>query len=346
MEYASVVIPTLNRDEHLKRCVTSLAENSMADRTVLVVSVDYPPAQKYEVGYRKVCDFLNADEDWKKRFAEVRVIFQEQNLGPAGNTSFLFQYAAGISNRMIYTEDDNEFALNFLEYMNACLEYFEQDERVMGICGCADVPWKRNNDSDNVAAIKFATGYGIGFWLNRDAKMWDDVKGFMMSDDLLNRHALKTLKTRNPVLFSLYMRCVVGSRKAPFWREGELFRTDSLRSMYLHMTDRYCVAPAICKSRTWGNDGSGVNMSEIVGLDTEERWPLDKEEKFELRINNKELTFEEENYSLGTEYLKTGKWKKELVKSELLYLLLQIHGFDIERTYQSMQKLRKLVGKG
>ena len=40
--YYPIVIPTLNRYEHFKKCVESLARNTHADKTELIVGVRLP----------------------------------------------------------------------------------------------------------------------------------------------------------------------------------------------------------------------------------------------------------------------------------------------------------------
>ena len=61
MKYAPIIIPTLNRIEHLKRCITSLQKNPWAKYTPLIVSVDYPPNERYVEGYKKVCKYLKEE---------------------------------------------------------------------------------------------------------------------------------------------------------------------------------------------------------------------------------------------------------------------------------------------
>ena len=56
--YAPVVIPTLNRKVHLKHCLDSLAANTGAEHTEVYISVDFPPAPKYEEGYRQLKAYL------------------------------------------------------------------------------------------------------------------------------------------------------------------------------------------------------------------------------------------------------------------------------------------------
>ena len=45
--YAPVIIVTLNRYEHFKRCLDSLEKCTGANKTDVYVGLDYPPSEKY-----------------------------------------------------------------------------------------------------------------------------------------------------------------------------------------------------------------------------------------------------------------------------------------------------------
>ena len=59
--YAPVIIPTLNRHEHLIRCINSLKRNPLAKETELYISLDYPPAEKYVDGYLKIKKYTHIE---------------------------------------------------------------------------------------------------------------------------------------------------------------------------------------------------------------------------------------------------------------------------------------------
>ena len=50
-KYAPVMIPTLCRYEHLKRCIESLQMNSWAKYTDLYIGLDYPAKESHIDGY-------------------------------------------------------------------------------------------------------------------------------------------------------------------------------------------------------------------------------------------------------------------------------------------------------
>lgn len=73
-----ICIPTCNRYEHLKRCVESLSKCTLASETDLIISVDYPPSDKYVDGNEKIKKWL---ERGIEGFKSVQIFFQEKNLG-------------------------------------------------------------------------------------------------------------------------------------------------------------------------------------------------------------------------------------------------------------------------
>ena len=62
MNFAPIIIPTLNRCDHLKACLESLNNNHNAENTEVFVSVDYPPSEKYiDLMEKKVRALSNRD---------------------------------------------------------------------------------------------------------------------------------------------------------------------------------------------------------------------------------------------------------------------------------------------
>ena len=132
MVYAPIIIVTLNRYEHLKRCIESLQKNGWAKYTELYISVDYPADESHWEGYGKVREYLeNGIEGFKKVF----IYYQSVNLGGAENFMFLKRIIFQSYDRWIETEDDNEFSPCFIEFMDKGLELFKDDPDILYLCG-------------------------------------------------------------------------------------------------------------------------------------------------------------------------------------------------------------------
>lgn len=132
MIYAPVLIPTLNRYEHLKETVTSLSQCTGADKTDLYIALDYPPSSIYESGYSKIVEYLSSISGFKS----VNIIKREKNYGVGKNPhDALHQVIFTKYDRFIFSEDDNHFSPNFLEFVNKGLERFKDDRSVIAMNG-------------------------------------------------------------------------------------------------------------------------------------------------------------------------------------------------------------------
>ena len=83
MNYAPILIPTLNRYNHLKRCVESLAKCTHADKTDLFIALDYPLKEEHWEGYRQIKEYVSSIEGFNK----VIIIQRDHNYGPVENFS-------------------------------------------------------------------------------------------------------------------------------------------------------------------------------------------------------------------------------------------------------------------
>lgn len=335
MQYAPVIIPTLNRAEHLKRCLTSLGRNTGAEHTEVFVSVDFPPAEKYKEGYEQVKSVLQSIDS--SCFKKLHIIYQEQNLGAMRNSEFLYNLISSDFDRYIYSEDDNEFSPNFLEYVNQGLEMFASDPNVLAICGAKDTDWETNGQS--VALTKLYAAYGVGGWLKKRAELRDRITNLVLSEKVYGPGVMWNLFKRNRCLFNIYVLGIICSDHGFFWRgENDLRICDSVYSLYMHLSDGVCVAPAKCKSRTWGNDGSGVNMQK-QDIDPEKEWPLDSDTAFAYPARE-DLRFLEENYALGNAYMPTGGLLRTL-KALAAYCVVLLCGRNREKVLRFRRAIRK-----
>lgn len=325
MQYAPVIIPTLNRRDHLSRCIQSLTNNTGAEHTEVYISVDYPPAEKYQKGYFEVKDYL--DHFDVSQFKGFYVTYQEKNLGPKANSDFLEKLVRQKFDRYIFSEDDNEFAPNFLEYINKGLEIYKDDENVIAICGAKDTDWIHENPDVNFA--KLLPAYGFGAWFDKDDRLKEKGVALLLSKETLSLKNMIALAKKNRAFFEMYMCDVLCTNKGLFWQNDEFYWCDSMKSIYMHLTDAVCVVPVKAKSRTWGNDGSGINMV-AQDINPEEEWPLDDAKTFDY-LNVEEMSFNEANYALGSEYLKCVDSPIRFLLAVVLYVRLLGCGKDRNR---------------
>lgn len=300
LTYAPVVIPTLNRYEHLKKCLDSLGNCTGSEKTIIYISVDYPPHEKYVEGYKKVNGFL-ASYNFRK-FKDCYVFYQKTNLGPFGNSRFLHEKLKKDGwKRYIFTEDDNIFSLNFLEYMNYCLNVFEEDKSTFAICGFSDSTNKER--IDNIYKSDAFAAYGCGIWVSK----FDDMQTWLTRENL---EALLYDKKKRNYLYNvkykkywILIRALIEKQNgwSPLFirKDGGFECIDHIYLIYMEAKSMTCVYPSISKVRNIGCDGSGLHVFENakydqVELDTERvfmpkhSWPLEATEE-DIIIANSDI---------------------------------------------------------
>ena len=162
MVYAPILIPTLCRDEHFIRCIESLKKNSWAEYTDVYVALDFPAKESHWDGYKKICTYLEGDFS---EFSKFVVVKREENYGSFKNMISLREQILKKYDRYIRTDDDIEFSPNFLEYMDKCLEYYEDDENVIAVTGYSyPIEWNIAEGCNTMKSNFVCSTWGLGFW--------------------------------------------------------------------------------------------------------------------------------------------------------------------------------------
>lgn len=255
--YAPVAVITLNRVEHLRRCIESLRRCKYAEKTELFISVDFPPNDSYQEGYLHVREYLEK-ELWG--FREVHIFIQEKNLGVNGNWDFVREKVFEKFDRYIFSEDDNEFAYNFLEYMNKCLMIFEHDENILNVCGAQEEgPWR--DKEETIVFQQWCPAYGLGSWREKERKLEKVEAEYFRKQIPKDRAKLKLLYQTSKICYQQFGEGVLWGEENIFWgNKNRPLWCDTLRSIYAICEGKCFVAPKISKVCNHGFDGSGVNI--------------------------------------------------------------------------------------
>lgn len=248
MCYAPVCIPTLDRYEHLKELIESLQKNPWAQYTDLYIGLDFPPGKKYEEGYEKVKRYLNQGI---QGFRDVHIIKQDHNLGATKNTWAILDAVLTQFDRFILLEDDNIVSTDFLEYMDKCLEYFYEDERVNTIGGYTNMllEEKVNSDHANVFAVHDGNGWGLACWKKNWQKMRAEINRDYFEAAVRDIRKISKIKYKRS-LYKLIEYLSV-EKEVPF--------QDSTINIYMQMNDMCKILPTKTKVLNRGWDGTGVN---------------------------------------------------------------------------------------
>jgi len=293
-----VYIPTLNRYEHFKNCVESLAKCTHADKTELVVGFDYPPSEKYVEGWKKIKAYLPTLHTLG--FGKVTVFEHDHNLGPGPNSTFLKSYCAEHYPAYIYTDDDCVFSPNFLDFINGALERYADDPRIPSVCGytpeaCESAAGRSTYLSADSCA------WGFGMWRAKD-------KVYMQTCTRSDWPGC--LKKNLPFVLRFALTYPIGF--VIFWgmlRQG-IKHGDICRTAYNFANHTYQLRPAKSLVRNCGNDGSGVNCGIIKSIAKQE---ISTDTTFDFgdkppQVSRKGLFWQGWN---GTRYAKFMPWIKK-----------------------------------
>ena len=323
MIYAPVMITAFNRYRHLYRCIASLKKNGCAKETELYISVDYPWDDQYVEDWKKVCAFLKKPIDG---FKQVTIYYQEKNLGFYKNKTFLYEKVYERHDRVIFTEDDNEFSTNFLEYIDKGLMLYEKDPNVFAICGYG-YDYDFNTHGNNVIALTNCCVWGCCFLREKERIM----------SEQLHLHVWEK-KARNPILmFGIYRKRkrlfsrMLGVLLSEFQPETIESR-DISRAVVMALNGWYSVNPVLSKVRNWGWDGTGMNISGSREKQEEyEKQKIDAEPHFEYFDTG--LQRDKDNDRQLDEH---GEWNSERARwyaDPLTYLLYWILGKRLFKKY-------------
>ncbi len=258
MKYAPVIIPTLCRYEHFKECIESLSRCTWAEYTEVYVGLDYPAKESHWEGYKKIKSYLEGCGDMN--FKKLHVIVRPYNYG-AYNTTNEISNSDDLEKRIfdkydryIFSEDDNVFSPDFLEYIDKGLEKYENDDSVYAIVGyCHPYPFEyKDNNSFHHQTDFSAWGYGV--WTAKESAAQDEYSNILFK----HPHRIKNIKKLLPFGYNRVLDFLIESL-----RSSHEMKIDNDISTYLQLTGKTVIVPTMSKVRNIGWDGSGQSKAGI-----------------------------------------------------------------------------------
>lgn len=332
-DYVPVLIPTLNRYNHLKECIESLEKCLYANETEIFISVDYPPDCNYSEGHSKVTEYLKTKDF--SCFKDVHLFFQERNLGAYDNLYFLEEKMPYEDQWFILLEDDVVVSKGYLAFVNNAIIRFADDENFAGVCGynCLRTAldtqrWYKGKNLSYGSALNLS----VINMVKEDASVLYQ-KPIRLTDfvELLNF---------SPIDARVYMDYFIYKPKLYFDRNYNIAPIDYVIHNVLFFREKYVVTPTISMVRNMGNDGTGLHSDYDSKLsEFEKAKEIDDSLCFDFSSGS---CIERKKLALTQKTVKTIKSDFEnTIQAVTKYMLISIVGEDELRKYITNKSKRK-----
>jgi len=225
-----------------------LAQCTHADKTHLYIGLDCPNNDSHKEGYKQISNYIPKISGFK----EVTIVQRCENYGSYKNMEELTKLIYQQYDRMIETDDDNVFSINFLDYINKGLDRYEDDQRIIAVCGDGGTFIKPKDYSANHLFRKGFSAWGYGTWKGRIKNTVYSPETLLefISDDSLRRSLISNYEYLYYVVLSYILRAM------DMWGDGAI-------ALDMIKNHTYCVYPTVSKVRNYGHDGSGEHGGRL-----------------------------------------------------------------------------------
>jgi len=254
MTLAPIIIFSYNRPDHLRKTLTWLGQNELANESTLYVFCDgaKPNATEEQLAKVKAARQTAHELAVVPSFKEVHIIERNVNLGLGtsvitGVTEIINKYG-----KAIVLEDDLETSPYFLSYMNQCLEHYEARKSVFSISGLSRPHPERFYPKDYpydvyVSLTHHPTGWAT--WADR----WNQVD---WKADLLD-----VVKTQ-PAMIEAFRRIEYGDFDALMHQRATGKNVWSIRFAFAHFVNHaVSICPIVSYINHIGWDDEATNAT-------------------------------------------------------------------------------------
>lgn len=241
MTLAPILISVYTRLYLLEQCIASLKQNALCRDSDLYIVSDAAGSEQDREKVEAVRMFVSKLDG----FRNVTAINRSVNLGPFLSINQAIDAVLEEHGKVIFLEDDNWVAPNFLQFVNDGLNFYQGDQSIFSISGYnfpVRIPATYPQD---VFKWHGFTAWGVGLW--RDRWQTIDWDADALRATLLNKRKVQRINR--------VAEHVVPIARASLQRKRLI--TDAIISVNLIETNRFSIFPVISKVRNLGHDGSG-----------------------------------------------------------------------------------------
>lgn len=241
---APILLFTYNRPQHTLKTLQALQLNDLASQSVLYVHCDGPKkaASKEELDAVKKVRQIVREQQWCK---DVVIIEQEKNLGLADSISEGVTKLFNTNERVIVLEDDIVTSPKFLSYMNAALEAYKDEVRVMHISGFyPDI----QNSLPDFFFYNQASCWGWATW--KSSWAYFNKNALFLRDEIIKQQKVKQLNIDNSYPFLQHLEANI---------TGEMNTWAVKWHASIILNEGLCLHPSKSFTQNIGFDDSGIH---------------------------------------------------------------------------------------
>lgn len=268
MGYAPIVMFVYNRPKHFLEAIEALARCPESEESEIFVYSDGPKTEKDAIKVSQVRKYVRM-EMAKRRFANVRLIERKVNVGMAQNVIDAVNEITNRYGKAIICEDDAVCSPYLLKFLNAALNYYEENESVGSIAGYTpSFEFPEGFNKDTFAAYR-PSSYSWAVW----KRSWENVDWDLehMKDYYNNTALVKLLNSNGSDRFDRL--CKIADGKSSSW--SVRFHADLVRNNLVTVYPRYSYVV-----------NTGIDVTEQrAGIEDQDMNPIDlslAKEEFEF----------------------------------------------------------------
>lgn len=268
---APVALFVYNRPDHTRQTVESLGRNFLAAQSDLVIFSDGPKVEAQAKAVDEVRQYVRQIDGFKS----VTIIAREDNYGLAKSIISGVTELCERHGKVIVLEDDLITSPHFLAYMNASLDTYHHEEKVMHISGYM-FPVENADRLPITFFYRASTCWGWGTW----KRAWDCFNS--NSVDLLENIRLRKLENEFDIHGTMDFMSMLKSQSV-----GSIDSWAIRWYATVFLKSGLCLHPAKSLVHNIGHDGSGVHcgFNELYAVDILNVSPL-KIEKFHAPVES------------------------------------------------------------
>ena len=243
---APIVLFAYNRLDNLKNTIDLLKLNFLANDSDLFIFVDGPKDINQIEKVQAVRNFILTITG----FSSVHYRFSENNVGLSSSIISGVTEVINIYKKVIVIEDDLIITKNFLDWMNQALVFYQNDDRIISICGYGLKVIKPNNYNYDMYMHGRASSWGWATWSDRWEKIdWDILDWELFKND---KKSIKNFNKNGSDMFYM-LKCSMNGKNSSW----------AIRFCYNQFKqNKYSVFPFLSKVN---NNGFGIHATNCKG---------------------------------------------------------------------------------